>query len=123
MQSDDGNDKHIILNIFVGGLIRSSLEAIEGGLGSTPYPPSPPGLVAGRKKDRTYVPTLLIVQNHVSEVAVDYDMATENMSTLATFKVVNYPANTTLNSEISAGYSCKKKLQTYFLDRNSSKVK
>ena len=113
MQLDNGNDKHLILNIFGGGLIRSSLEVIEGGLGSTP-PPPPPGLVAGRKKDRTYVPTLLLLlllmQNHVSEVAVDYDMATENMST-------------TLNSEISAGYSCKKELQIYFLGRNSSKVK
>ena len=113
MQLDNGNDKHLILNIFGGGLIRNSLEVIEGGLRSTP---PPPGLVAGRKKDRTYVPTLLLLlllllmQNHVSEVAVDYDMATENMST-------------TLNSEISAGYSCKKELQTYFLGRNSSKVK
>ena len=35
MQSDNGNDKHIILHIFGGGLIRSSLEVIEGGLGST----------------------------------------------------------------------------------------
>ena len=32
MQSDNGNDKHIILHIFGGGLIRSSLEVIEGGL-------------------------------------------------------------------------------------------
>ena len=32
MQSDNGNDKHIILHIFGEGLIRSSLEVIEGGL-------------------------------------------------------------------------------------------
>ena len=67
MQSDNGNDKHIILNIFGGGLIRSSFEVIEGGLGTPPPPPPRPG--RRRKKDRTYVPTFLIMQNHVSEVS------------------------------------------------------
>ena len=63
MQSDNGNDKHIILNKFGGGLIRSSFEVIEGGFGTPPRPGR------RRKKDRTYVPTFLIMQNHVSEVS------------------------------------------------------
>ena len=54
---------------------------------------------------------------------VDYDMGTEKMSTVATFTVVNFPANTTLNSEIKLVIAAKKNLQTYFLDRNLSKVK
>lgn len=55
-----------------------------------PPPLSTFNLVAGGKKDRTFVSTLVIVQTHVSEIVVDTDMARKKMSTVATFTVVNF---------------------------------
>ena len=45
---------------------------------------------------------------------VDYDMGTEKMSTVATFTVVNIPANTTLNSEIKLVIAAKKNCRPIF---------